>query len=55
MQKGNKRLIILHTLVLLWNEHVSLPIGYCYVPAAKGFAAIGNMNKNDKRRPWFER
>ena len=61
MQKRQQqRFSMLHTLVQLWNEHVSLPKGYCYVPATTGFAAPdsylgGNMSKNDKRRPWFER
>ena len=40
---------------LVWNEQSSLPIRYCYVPAGSGFTAIDSMNKNDKRRPWFER
>lgn len=38
-----------------WNEQSLLPIGYCYVPATTGYAAIFNMSKNDKKRPWFER
>jgi len=53
--RQQQRFSILHTLMQLWNEHTSLPIGYCYVPATRGFAAIGNMSKNDKIRPWFER
>jgi hypothetical protein len=60
MQKRQQqRFSILHTLMQLWNEHASLPIGYCYVPATTGFAPDsyrdGNMSNDDKRRPWFER
>lgn len=43
-----------HKQFRMWNESTSLPIGYCYVAASKGFAAIGKSN-NDKIRPWFKR
>jgi hypothetical protein len=56
MQKRQQqRFGILHTLKQLWNEQVSLPIGYCYVPVGTGFTAIKNMSNDDKIRPWFER
>ena len=44
-----------HKQFTMWNELSSLPIRYCYVPATKGFTAIGKMNNSDKIRPWFER
>jgi hypothetical protein len=54
-----QRFSMLHTLLQLWNEQVSLSIRYCYVPAASGFAApdsnLGGKNNSDKIRPWFER
>ena len=56
MQKSQQqRFSMLHTLMQIWNEQLSLSIRYCYVPATKGFAAIGNMSNDDKKRPWFER
>lgn len=56
MQKRpQKRFSILHTLMQLWNEQVSLPIRYCYVPVGSGLTAIENKSNDDKKRPWFER
>lgn len=60
MQKiQQQRISILHTLMQLWNEQVSLSIRYCYVPATPGFAATDSYqvgkNNSDKMRPWFER
>lgn len=43
-----------HKQFRMSNESTSLPIRYCYVPAGKGFAAIGKMRDNDKIRPWFK-
>jgi hypothetical protein len=55
MQKRQAlQLNTLHTLMQLWNEPVSTPIRYCYVPVGSGFTAIGK-NNSDKIRPWFER
>jgi hypothetical protein len=60
MQKGQALLLnTLHTLMQLWNEQFSSPIGYCYVPATSGFAAAdiyqAGKNNSDKIRPWFKR
>lgn len=60
MQKRQQRFSVLHTLLQLWNEQVSLSRSYCYVRAAKGFAAPdgdrdGIMSNDYKIRPWFER
>ena len=44
-----------HKQFKMWNELSSLPIRYCYVPATTGFATIGNISNDDKKRPWFER
>lgn len=56
MQKGQqKRFRILYMLMQLWNEQVSFPIRYCYVPVGAGFTAIKNMSNDNKTRPWFER
>jgi len=56
MQKRQQQQFsILHTLMQLWNEPVSLSIRYCYVPAGSGFTAIGKKSNDDKIRPWFER
>ena len=56
MQKRQQQqFCMLHTLMQLWNERVSLSIRYCYVPATKGFAVIDNMSKNDTKQPWIER
>jgi hypothetical protein len=55
MQKRQQqRFSMLHTLMQLWNEQVSLSIRYSYVPAGSGFTAIDKSN-SDKIRPWFER
>ena len=61
MQKRQQQQFsMLHTLMQLWNEQVSLSKRYWYVPAGSGFTAPdsyrdGNMSNDDKKRPWFER
>jgi hypothetical protein len=60
MQKRQQqRFSMLHTLMQLWNEQVSLSIRYSYVPVGNGFTAPDSYrdgkNNSDKIRPWFER
>lgn len=54
-KRQQQRFSTLHTLMQLWNEKVSLYIRYCHAPTKTGFAAIGKMSNDDKKRPWFER
>ncbi|MEP7238196.1 MAG: hypothetical protein ABI685_10040 [Ferruginibacter sp.] len=54
-QLKHKQFTTVLTGTQVWHEQSSLPIRYCYVPATTGFAAIGSMSNNDKKRPWIER
>lgn len=44
-----------HKRFTMSNRQSALPISYSYVPAHKGFIAMGNVCDNEKVRPWFER
>jgi len=54
-QLQHKQFTTVLTGTQVWHEQLSLPIRYCYVPAGIGFSANDSMNKNDRKRPWFER
>ncbi len=58
-RKQHQRFNTLTAGMQLWNEHASLPIGYCYVSGGSGFTApdsnLGGKNNSDKIRPWIER